>query len=285
MSISANIKQFSLVIFLLLSACGSGSNTTTNSQIVETSNDGSSYTEAVHINNCGGKADSEQTVSKAFTTEIDGAITVQIGYKIVEGNISAKYGQYRNDIRSQRVVAPPGTNMEVTLKWSENVRAGNVTIDGVSGTYKVRIPISVEQIASKDLGCDWQGSVITAQNPPNTPVIETSQLIINGAAYSLPSTTNPYCVAQEVNTGMKVVKSYDVSVPDGWVMMWSSWKAKWPGGNYNENGLLIIRGPWQGTLSIDTGGSCSGPIQWYDFILDNRRKDYPVPSRPEYTIP
>ena len=67
-------------------------------------------------------------------------------------------------------------------------------------------------------------------------------------------------------------------------MVWDSYKAYWPGGQYENNGLLAITGPWEGTIEIDTGGSCSGPVEWMDFIVQNRKADYPVASRPEFYI-
>jgi hypothetical protein len=109
-----------------------------------------------------------------------------------------------------------------------------------------------------------------------------SPLIINGTAYQMPTSSSPYCVAQEIYTGNNNIVRYDIVVPDGWVMMWDSWKAKWDGGGYNNNGLLIIRGPYSGKIEINTGGSCSGPIEWYDYILKNRREAHRGPSRPEY---
>ena len=79
---------------------------------------------------------------------------ISAGYQsFVQGSLSAKYSEYRNTSVSQRVVAPPGTNMEFVLRWSDDVRAGNVQVNGKSGTYEVRIPVSVEQISSRDLGC------------------------------------------------------------------------------------------------------------------------------------
>lgn len=112
------------------------------------------------------------------------------------------------------------------------------------------------------------------------------KLVINGESYIKPNPAlTPYCVAQDVNTGMGKTTNYTVTVPEGWVMMWSSWKAEWAGGGYNDDGLIIITGPWSGALTINTGGSCSGPSEWYDFMLKNRREDYPVNSRPEFMIP
>lgn len=111
-----------------------------------------SYDEIIHINNCGGKANSEQTASRSFATTFEVGAEISAGYhSIVEGSIFAKYSQYRNTSKSQRLIAPPGTNMEFVLRWSEEVRAGNVTVNGSSGNYEVHIPVSVEQISSQDL--------------------------------------------------------------------------------------------------------------------------------------
>jgi hypothetical protein len=142
--------QISLIVFVLLSACGNSPDVTVN----ELSTNVISHDDIVRINNCGGKADSEQTQSRSFATTFEGGVGLSAGYKsIAEGSISAKYSQYRSITKSQRLVAPPGTNMEFVIRWSEDVRAGNVTVDGSSGNYEVRIPVSVEQISSQDLGC------------------------------------------------------------------------------------------------------------------------------------
>lgn len=160
--------QISLIVFVLLSACGNGSNPDVT--LTELSTNVISYDDIVRMNNCGGKADSEQTQSRSFATTFEGGAELSAGYQsIAEGSVSAKYSQYRNITKSQRLIAPPGTNMEFIIRWSEEVRAGNVQVNGSSGNYEVRIPISVEQISSRDLGdC--------AQNPvPNSNVQPTSE--------------------------------------------------------------------------------------------------------------
>lgn len=140
-----------LAVVLVLSGC----NTTPDVQITEVSNSSVSYEETIRINNCGGRAESEQTASRSFATNVELGVGVSAGYhSILVGSVSAKYSQYRDATRSQRLVAPPGTNMEFVLRWSEEVRAGNVLVNGQHGTYEVRIPVSVEQISSRDLGCD-----------------------------------------------------------------------------------------------------------------------------------
>jgi hypothetical protein len=144
-------QRFFVIVFMFLTGCGSNATV----QVTELSNNTVSYDETIHINNCGGKADSEQTASRAFATTIEGGAEFKVGYEmIVEGGVSAKYSQYRNVSKSQRVIAPPGTNMEFILRWSEDVHAGNVTVSGVTGTYEAHVPIAVEQVASQDLGCN-----------------------------------------------------------------------------------------------------------------------------------
>lgn len=162
-------RVFLIASILLLSGCGSSS---PNVQVNESSNSTVSYDENIHINNCGGKGDSEQTASRSFSTNIEGGIEIGV-QQIVEGSISAKYSQYRNISKSQRLIAPPATNMEFVLRWSEEVRAGNVIVDGSTGTYEVRIPVAVEQISSQDLGCGNGNSPIPPTSVLPTPVPPT----------------------------------------------------------------------------------------------------------------
>ena len=162
--------------FLLLSGCASNPDV----QVVELSRNTIVYDEIIRINNCGGTGDSEQTKSRDFATTVEFGADISAGYQsFVQGSLSAKYSEYRNTSVSQRVVAPPGTNMEFVLRWSDDVRAGNVQVNGKSGTYEVRIPVSVEQISSRDLGCDEVASTrptntvppVSRVQPTNTPMV------------------------------------------------------------------------------------------------------------------
>ena len=110
-------------------------------------------------------------------------------------------------------------------------------------------------------------------------------LVIDGAKYPYPNLGHePYCIAQEIHTQGRNKVDYRVVVPKGWVMIWDSYKAYWPNGKYEDSGLLAIYGEWSGTITIDSGGSCSVPIEWADFALQNRRGDYSLSSRPEFYI-
>ncbi|WKZ50278.1 MAG: hypothetical protein QY329_12530 [Anaerolineales bacterium] len=156
------LQQINVILIILLSACGNKNSP--DVVLTELSANVISYDDIVRINNCGGKADSEQIQSRSFATTFEGGIGLSAGYQaIVEGNISAKYNQYKNITKSQKLIAPPGTNMEFVLRWSEEVRAGNVRIDGSLANYEVRIPISVEQISSRDLGNCTENSAVPTQ--------------------------------------------------------------------------------------------------------------------------
>ena len=137
-----------LAAILVLSGCSEP-----KPLVTEISSETTSYDEVVYINNCGNKADSVQTASHSFSTELTGTGTGKLGYAVVEGSVSATYGQYKNITKSQTLTAAPETNMEFILRWSEDIRAGNVIINGESANYTVRIPVSVAQVSSQDVGC------------------------------------------------------------------------------------------------------------------------------------
>ena len=145
---SLKTLRYLIVVFcvLFLTSCNDSSASLPTIEINENNVDTISFDETIRINNCGNATNSEQTKERSFSTSIEGAIELGVNYQIVEGNISAKYGQHRSATTSQKLIAAPNTNMEFVLRWSEEVRAGNVTVNGKTSTYTVRIPVSVEQI-------------------------------------------------------------------------------------------------------------------------------------------
>jgi len=146
-------KLLAFVFFLLLAGCSSGDSNVRVTEIgTEPSN---TVTETIRLNNCGGKANTEQTAERSHTVSIGGEGQIGIGYQILVASVSAKYAQSKGSSKSQKLVAPPGTNMEFTLAWTEQGWTGTITADGKSGqaTYRVRVPISVELMSSRDLGC------------------------------------------------------------------------------------------------------------------------------------
>lgn len=166
------VKYLFVVLLFLgplwLSGC-IGSKASPAAQFIEKQKDTVSFEEIIHINNCGGKGNSEQTASRTFGISVDLGGKISAGYEdIVTGELSAKYSEFRNVAKSQHLVAPPGTNMEFVLRWYEDVRAGKVSVNGEEGEYEVRIPISVEQVSSRDLGCTTS---TPAPSPSRTPTL------------------------------------------------------------------------------------------------------------------
>jgi hypothetical protein len=140
-----------LMIAILITACNP------QAQLTEISSDTITYPETIPINNCGNKSPSTQSSSRSFSTRIAATGSIKASYaKIIEGSVSANYEQYRNTTKTHTVTAAPDTNMEFVLIWSDDVRTGNVTVNGKSVNYTVNIPISVEQKSSRDLGCNGQ---------------------------------------------------------------------------------------------------------------------------------
>ncbi|KAA3664255.1 MAG: hypothetical protein DWQ04_06655 [Chloroflexi bacterium] len=152
-------RYFFLVIFLLLlfsSGCSQNAGSV-NLSLNETSAEISEMTEEViRMNNCGGKAESEQVATRSRTIYTEGSGSLGVDGQVIKGEVSAKYGESNNISKSQRLVSPPGTRMQFVLRWTEKTWIGIVTAQGEDeqANYKVSVPVSVELISSKDLGCD-----------------------------------------------------------------------------------------------------------------------------------
>lgn len=145
---------FSLFILFSLVACFSPPpKKDTDFSIIETNRQSISEEEVIHINNCGGKADTEQTTERSFSITIDGAGSLGIDTGIIEAKLGSQYSEYKNITKSIKLIAPPGTNMEFVLRWTEQQQLGSISANGQSGTYIISTPLQVEQASSKDLEC------------------------------------------------------------------------------------------------------------------------------------
>ncbi|GAB1470237.1 hypothetical protein MASR2M66_11140 [Chloroflexota bacterium] len=203
-----------IISALIVSSC----NATNDVLVSETSKGTTSYEEIIRLNNCGGKAEVKQTAQRSFATTIEFTVEVKGGVKdIVEGSVSAKYGQYRQYSKSMELVAPPGTNMEFNLGWSEDVYVGNLKVDGEDSLYKVYVPLSVELSSSKDLGC----------NDLSEHVDETSG------------------TASELLPGARIIYEETFDTPD--LSNWENYRIK----TDVKDGLLSLKGQsnWEGVIS------------------------------------
>jgi len=239
-----------IVFILLLNGCSGNSNTggSPDVQVNEVSNNTTSYDETIRINNCGGKAESEQIKERSFSSNIEGGIEVGV-QQVVQGIISAKYSQARNTSVSHKLVAPAGTNMEFVLRWQEEVHAGNVVVNGSTGTYTVKIPITVEQVSSQDLGCSG--------NVPNPP--SATQVPINTISPS-PSYAEKLCphgiTQNEVN-------SFNIGVAD--VPTVQSYINRFDDGRPNDGGAFLQGTRIPAGVVIATNFDEANPNKWLDY--------------------
>ncbi len=125
--------------------------------------------------------------------------------------------------------------------------------------------------------------VTTVQIPVDNESVNfsaSSALVINGNLYSIPTDNNAKCLGGDKatrQTGVDASHTYNLIVPNGWCIVWNSYKAYWtPGdGQYENDGLLEIHGHWEGTVQIITGEYCAVPVEWAEFARTNRREASP----------
>lgn len=238
-------------------------------------------------------------------TPIPAALEVQLEAKI-NAALSKQYGITIERDHQLPLEIPNGKKVEHVITWKVTRIEGLIDVYYQNETAQVAFnriaSVELYDRTSTDLSCDTNVIDLTppadatldiasttpeeiSTTPPPTKIQNTESISINGTLYLLPNASvSPFCIAQEIHTQGENKINYDINVPKGWVMAWSSYKAYWPGNQYLDSGLLVIIGPWQGEITIDTGGSCSGPIEWIDWIIENRMNDYPVPSRPIYYL-
>ncbi len=165
-----NIITAMVLLSLLLSSCDTNGGNV-NLEVNETAAEITEVTEeTIHLNNCGGKADTEQNVERSKMIHIEVGGTLGVNAQAVKGEVSAKYGDVTGYSKNQKLTAPPDTNMEFILRWTEKTWVGVITAQGKDGqeNYKVSVPIAVELIFTQDLGCNPEAGDLTDSS--NSPV-------------------------------------------------------------------------------------------------------------------
>ena len=157
-----------ILISIVLAGCDTNAGTV-NLTVNETSAEVTEVTnETIHMNNCGSAGEVKQTAEKSKSVNVEYAGSFGVDKVVVNGEVSAKYGEINTNSKSIELVAPAGTNMEFNLKWTEKTWLGIVTAQGKDGqaNYKVSVPISVELVSSQDLGCQSTGTQPEVQPQP-----------------------------------------------------------------------------------------------------------------------
>lgn len=192
-----------------------------NVQINEAQSQTVTSIEIIHINNCGGKGNSEQITERSFSVNIEGGLEVQGGVEYLQGTVSGKYGQYRNYSKSLKVIAPPGTNMEFEIKWTELEWTGTLTASGQSGKYNVHAPIEVEQISSQDKG-SCNNSVPPSSEQPTAivqPQLDSMNCSFINELVTKADVIKKLYEGQSL-AGVQARLIYAIDVPIGWIVQY-----------------------------------------------------------------
>ncbi len=113
--------------------------------------------------------------------------------------------------------------------------------------------------------------------------VSLDALVINGISYQASNNNSVQCLGGSKSvrqTGVNILRAYDLKIPDGWYIVWDSYQANWTpdDGQYLDEGLLAIYGPWEGTVNILTGEYCAVPVEWASFAWEERKSASPVPQ-------
>ncbi len=126
----------------------------------------------------------------------------------------------------------------------------------------------------------WLKSKPTAEigdtNTANTQIVESSEIIISNylsgnlpdrkpmiidsTKYTVPLQDGPYCVPH-APTGTEATHTFQVTMPEDWVLIIDSVSTVIDGKTYNSQ-LLILENPFTGDIQVTNGALCGGPIEW-----------------------
>lgn len=203
-----------IIFVVLLNACGG------NAQVDEKAVSNSTVAEEIYINNCGNPASAKQVSQHSQSVAIQGGVGLGFDIKeLAKGSVEAKYTSTNGVVKSQEVTAAPDTNMKFVLLWTEQVSEGTVTVSGYSGqaTYRVSIPISVQQTSAVDMGCLATPSISssTVATPiPVLPEVNNLTSIIaaakNEGALNVIALPHDWCNYGEVISAFKA--KYDIQI-------------------------------------------------------------------------
>lgn len=177
------VALFLTIVAISLSSCGgqpptpTTANSTPALNYTETEGGAAEQVEEViRMNNCGGRGEVKQTAERSLTVEVEGEASLGVDIRVVRADLAGRYAESRGVSKSMEITAPPGTNMEYTLVWTEQSWFGTVTSSVGSGAakYRARVPIAVDLRSSRDVGDCAGGQAPTApatqpEVPPLTP--------------------------------------------------------------------------------------------------------------------
>ncbi len=178
-----------------------------------------------------------------------------------------------------------GVVLVVFLVFVVGAKPKNINVGGIEFEFPTATPISPSNTNIQAVSTP----TTIAVNPKLSqiaPVVINDVTNKNTYSYNFPPVANnpSSCVGAYLETGMTTI-DYQLDVPNSWVVIIDSWKAEWSSGDYQNNGIVIITGEWQGNVKVNIGAICIVPANLLQSNLEIRRNLTKNDGRPEYTIP
>lgn len=240
------MRKIIIAIFVitsfLISSCDTNGGTVdltvneTSAEITETT------TETIHMNNCGSTGEVKQTAEKSKSVNVEYAGSLGVDKVVINGEVSAKYGEVNANAKKIELVVPAGTDMMFNLVWTEKTWVGVVTAQGKDGlaNYKVSVPISVELVSSQNLGC------------PLTQIPSVGTTIQSTSTVAPIACSDIQPVQSRVFTGQQK-KEFTVTLGDGEVIVGQGWQFWYGSAPVDKCTAFIIDKSGTYTFSIYDG--------------------------------
>lgn len=239
------MKKYIFTAIVLISVVLAGCDTnggTVELTVNETSTEITEVTkETIRMNNCGGAGEVKQVAERSKSVNIEYAGSLGVDKVVVNGEVSAKYGEINATAKKMELVAPAGTNMEFLIEWTEKTWIGIVTAQGKNGQadYKVSVPISVELISSQNLGCVSTSNSVPTNPPTSSPSTSTQNTLV--------STDTPLPLLETTETPNWAI-IFEYRFPAGF---WSAGTHEYTLDSVCPN-LEGLSGSWTNTFNVST---------------------------------
>lgn len=261
----ANVLIVLLIVSLTLPGCGRIPRTSTPSdpaavlQVTETGSESpDTVSETIRMNNCGGKADVTQTADRSLTVTVEGAGSLGVDAQIIRANITARYAERTGVSKRIELTAPPGTDMEFTVVWTEHQWLGTVTspVGSDEARYRARVPIAVELVASRDRGDD------TCPKRDRVPSASSTDQAVPDP---IPATARPSATASPTSVPATPTPALPIALENGQTFEDNGWSLTVSNFTYktlrdvqfaltnNTGHLALIPGTFDGRIVADTG--------------------------------
>lgn len=175
-----------IITSLVLSGCDSNAGSV-DLTINETAAEITEVTsESIHMNNCGGKGDAKQSAERSKSVNVEFSGTLGVDKVVISGEVSAKYSVIKESAKKIELVAPANTNMEFVIEWTEKTWLGIVTeqTKGEQANYKISVPISVELVSSRDLGCNPEAGAVDGSGDSPVEISAYCAVFDNSPSYA-----------------------------------------------------------------------------------------------------